>query len=382
MRERAYLAVSLTHFFVDVLNNGRTLLVALIAVSIGLSNAGVGIALLLYNVSAALSQPLFGHLADRFGPRWLVVGGMGWMIFFYTLASVATDWPALVALTIAGFGSGAFHPTGAMVASQTAPAYRTRATAVFFMAGQMGLFAGPVLAGIFLEAFDRPGYLALPLLSLTALASGWRWVGNTTETPAATAVSPAPPAHPVAPGRPERANRAHLIPLVTIILLVSTVNIATLNFVPKLFTEWGLSPGYVGWTAGLFMMGAAFGGVAGGSLADRFSGRLAILAGSLGAILPLYLYIPSGDPWRLLLLLAAGFFMGMPHSVLVIKAQSLMPRRRALASGLILGFMFFSGAVGSYAVGIIADQIGLAIALQYLASLGLLSAATALFLKD
>jgi FSR family fosmidomycin resistance protein-like MFS transporter len=87
-RNRAYLAVSLTHFFVDVLNNSRTLLIAIIAVSIGLTNAEVGIALLLYNIGSSLSQPVFGWLADRFGPRWLVVGGMGWMIGLYSLAAV------------------------------------------------------------------------------------------------------------------------------------------------------------------------------------------------------------------------------------------------------------------------------------------------------
>lgn len=78
-RERPFLAVALTHFFVDVLNNGRNLLVALLAVSLGLTNAQVGLALLIYNVGNALSQPLFGWLADRIGARRLVVGSLGWV---------------------------------------------------------------------------------------------------------------------------------------------------------------------------------------------------------------------------------------------------------------------------------------------------------------
>jgi hypothetical protein len=35
IRNRAYVAVSLTHFFVDVLNNSRTLLVAILALDTG-----------------------------------------------------------------------------------------------------------------------------------------------------------------------------------------------------------------------------------------------------------------------------------------------------------------------------------------------------------
>jgi hypothetical protein len=54
----------------------------------------------------------------------------------------------------------------------------------------------------------------------------------------------------------------------------------------------------------------------------------------------------------------------MPHSVLVIAAQSLIPGRRAFASGLTLGLMFFSGAVGTTVLGIIADEVGLAVALR------------------
>jgi FSR family fosmidomycin resistance protein-like MFS transporter len=80
------------------------------------------------------------------------------------------------------------------------------------------------------------------------------------------------------------------------------------------------------------------------------------------------------------LLLLAGFFGGMPHSVLVIAAQSLLPGRRAFASGLTLGLMFFTGAVGTYLLGVIADEVGLAVALRNAAFLLLLAAVAALVL--
>lgn len=150
-QNKAYVAVALTHFTVDVLNNSRTLLIAILALSLGLSNAQVALVALLYNVGSAVMQPLFGWLADRFGARWLVLGGIGWMILFYGLAALAGDWLALVALTVAGVGSGAFHPTGTMVASQASTTRRTQATAYFFTAGQLGLFLGPVFAGILLQ---------------------------------------------------------------------------------------------------------------------------------------------------------------------------------------------------------------------------------------
>lgn len=379
IRERPFLAVAITHFFVDVLNSSRTLLVAILAVNLGLSNAQVGIALLLYNVGSSLSQPLFGWLADRIGARWLVTGGMGWMMFFYGLAATAGDWPALIALTIAGLGSGAFHPTGTMVASQISDTQRTRATSIFFMSGQLGLFMGPVLTGLLLGVYGRPGYLILPLLSFTAFMSGWQWLVQKTahvhdhihgeEKVVGTAVAVSPPT----------AARQTIL-LAIIVLVGSTVSISATNFAPKLFTEMGLSPGAVGWLSGLFMMGSAIGGVVGGTLGDRVAGKWIIILGTLGSILPVYFYIPAEGVARFVLLLLAGFFAGMPHSILVLMVQSLLPRRRAMASGLALGFMFFSGSVGSYILGIIADGVGLAAALQGTAVLPLIAALAALFL--
>lgn len=381
LKNKAYFAVALTHFCVDVLNNGRTLLVAIMAVELGLTNAQVGLALLIYNLGSSLSQPLFGLLADRIGPRLLVVGGMAWMILLYSAAALVGDGPALAAVTLAGLGSGAFHPPGTKIASEASHDRPTRATALFFTAGQLGLFAGPVLAGVALQAFGRPGYIVLPALALSALIGAWRWVVN--EAPVGESAAEDARLRRRAGARIGRPTPWRtVIPLTIIIMTSSTIGITAINFAPKLFTELGYAPAYVGWTAGLFMLGSAFGGIVGGALGDRTGRRTPILIGTLGAIVPLYYYIPAGDPWRFGLLMLAGFFAGMPHSVLVIAAQSLLPGRRATASGLALGVMFFSGAVGTYLVGVAADRFGLAAALQATILLPLVAAAAAVFLPD
>ena len=105
-RQLDYWSVSITHFFVDFLNSGRNLIVALLALSLGLTNAQVGLTLVVYNVGNALSQPIFGWFADKIGPRWLVLGGIGWMMLFSTITALATDWVALIAITMVGLGSG------------------------------------------------------------------------------------------------------------------------------------------------------------------------------------------------------------------------------------------------------------------------------------
>ncbi len=377
LQHKDYQAVSISHFFVDVLNSSRSLLVAILAVSIGLSNAQVAIALLLYNVGNALTQPFFGRLADRSGPRWLVIGGLGWMIIFFTLAAITPPWTALAALTVAGLGSGAFHPTGTMVASEASHQHRTQATSIFFMAGQIGLFAGPVMAGLLLANFGRSGYIILPALALLGFVSAWKWLFNGPRTqPDSETTTHTTKLHQ----RRSRLFYRQVILLSMIILCMGTVSAAAINFAPKLFTELGFGAAYVGLLSGLFMLGSAVGGVVGGILSDRWNGRGVILLAATASILPILFYIPSEGIGRFILLLTAGFFIGMPHSVLVLMVQGLLPGQRAMASGLALGFMFFSGSLGTLAVGMVADNIGLGSALRLTALLPIIAIAATLLL--
>jgi FSR family fosmidomycin resistance protein-like MFS transporter len=237
-----------------------------------------------------------------------------------------------------------------------------------------------VLAGGLLDSYGRIGYLVLPFLALLAFGSGLRWLSNDVDH---HAVGSHDSSHHSLAEKKTAAQPIHwptALPLMIIIVSSSTIGIAAINFAPKLFTELGFDPAYVGWSAGLFMMGSAIGGIIGGAMGDRFGRKPPILLGFLGAILPLYLYIPAADPWRFLLLLLAGFFAGMPHSILVIMAQSLMPGRRGTASGLILGLMFFSGAIGSLVVGWLGDRIGLGVALQWTAVLPVIAIGATLVL--
>ncbi len=377
LKERSYVAVAFTHFFVDVLNSSRNLLMALLAINLGLTNAQLGINLLIYNIGSSLSQPLFGWLADRIGVRVLVLGGIGWMILFFVLAATLSEWPALIAVTIAGIGSGAFHPTGTKVASETSKEFTGRATAVFFMSGQLGLFVGPVLAGFLLEGYGRPGYLVLPVLALLAFVGGWQWLVRQRTSTSDLATSPTV----VMPRIQASASLIRAAGLLFLIILsYSSVGIGAMTFAPKLFTELGFEPTYVGWLGGLFMLGSAAGGVVGGALADRYSGRWVIFGGLIAAILPIYFYIPIAGIGRFVLLCLAGFFSGMPHSILILRVQSLLPNRKALASGLALGTMFFSGSVGSYVMGLIADGVGLAVTLQGTAVLPLIAGLLTLLL--
>jgi FSR family fosmidomycin resistance protein-like MFS transporter len=61
-------------------------------------------------------------------------------------------------------------------------------------------------------------------------------------------------------------------------------------------------------------------------------------------------------------------------------AQSLVPRGLGLMSGIVLGFTFVAGAVGTGVSGVLADQIGLLPTMYFNAALPLVAAGLAFFL--
>jgi len=80
------------------------------------------------------------------------------------------------------------------------------------------------------------------------------------------------------------------------------------------------------------------------------------------------------SPWLYILIPLAGSFTGATHSIIVVLAQRLIPGGMALASGLILGFMFSSGALGTYLSGYLADSFGLQVVFWLSAGLVLCAA--------
>ena len=375
LRERAFIAAATAHFFVDVLNNSRTVLMPLLALSLGLNNKTYGLMALLYGIGNSLTQPFFGLLADRVGPRWLIAGGLGWMIVFYAIGAAAPENLALIAITLASLGSGAFHPTGTSVAAQARHGQKAQATATFFTVGQMGLFLGPIIAGQLLDEWGRSSYLVLSAAAFLPFLLSWQWLESR------------PWARPTHQSvlSPQSSNlkqgRGRILTVLFILILtLSTVSNATAEFAPKLFTEMGFSPIYVGWLSGIRMLASAIGIMAGGILADRWGDRWPVfLSGAIG-LLPYIFYIPAPEPWRSILLAIAGFTSGLPHSILIVRSQALLPHRQALASGLSLGLMFFCGAVGAWVMGVLADELGLVLVLQGMAGMLLVAAAASYFI--
>lgn len=379
MNIKRLLTVSIGHFAVDVLSSSVAMILTVLAVPFAISNAEIGLGVMLYQLVGSLSQPFFGLLADRLSGRWLGAIGLLWTAFFYALGTYAQDYLFLLAMmTLASLGSGAFHPQGAMVAGAAGNHRASSATAIFFLLGQIGLATGPIIAGIVLQNLGLAGVRTVAVATLPVVALMAVVLHRPIKSQETTKTAP-----PVKGATPSSSVDRRLSVIVAFALLVAlraTVQQAYYGLLPKFFADQGFEPATYGLLVGIFSTTLAIGTLAGGLMGDSMNHRKLLMWSSLLTTPFTYAMLFAGGWAYVILAGVAGFLVGIPHSILVIMAQQLLPRRQGLASGAVLGFMFATGAAGTGLAGYIADFTGMAAALQGVALLPAGAALSAFFL--
>ena len=378
-RDRSFRAVVLGHLIVDLLNAERPLLLAVLSVPLGLTNALIGLVSLLHTTSGSLLQPVFGWLADRIGPRPLVAGGILWMTVSFSLAVVAPGPAALVLLILGGIGSAAFHPAGAMEATRAARAHlelqETTAASYFFLLGQIGFIVAPAVGGPLLDRWGPAGLLALVPF---ALPTGLLASRDVADLPR----DPSPPSTELSPSGTSLKFGFASFAFAAVTALQSWAQTNMVTYLPKYYSDLGFRPSVYGLLAATFMVGTAVGGLTGGWLGDRASRRWIVSLTLVSAGVPLALY-PSLGPtaWGYVLALVSGALTGASWSILIVQGQKLLPGRRGASSGLVMGFAFASGSLGTLLSGIQADRVGFAPVFLWTAAVCVLAGALAHFAR-
>ena len=405
-QEWVFRAMCLGHFIVDFFNTMGPVLLAFISGHVmGLSNTQIGLAVSGYQIAGAFSQPLFGLRADRTGGRWLAAGGVLWTLCLLCVAMLGAAsgqyWAMVVPFVLAAFGSGAFHPIGAMYASITNREKAAHYTSLFFLSGQLGGGSGPLVIGLLLDQFSTRNnsftailgpnlpyhlmehgtlapvlalsLLALPgiVLLLLATPSRVRYLGTQPPRSATVGASAAPLAGSL------------IVYLAVNIALRALANPGSAAFIPRIFQLKGWPASEYGMLSGLFWLSGGIAGVFFARWASRFGSRAVIgLTLILGG--PLMLVLPSAEsvPLAMLMTVLVGALTGGSHSLLVVMAQQLLPARRGFVSGLALGYMFGMGAIGTLLIGTLADRVGVAAAFQMVGLVTVLAGAMALRLPS
>jgi FSR family fosmidomycin resistance protein-like MFS transporter len=346
------LTLMLGHFTVDSYVGVLPVLYPLLIGKFQLSLATVGLVSLAYGGMAAISQPLFGLLADRFGTRFTGLA-LAWTALTFSVIGFVNSFPLLVALAFAsGLGSGAFHPLGALdVRALLAGARRSLGMSIYVTAGTVGVAAGPLIGIVLFHVF---GIRGTGLLVIPGLVTGGYllWRMRRRATAAAGAVRRAA-------ASPQAVPVFALAVVIGVMMSRSwTVNVFQ-AFTPTWYRELGYGPQFYGPLATTLVLASAVGTVGCGSLADRYGRRTVILATLVLTVPAVLLYTLYPGPWAFATAILIGFLAASTAPLLLLMAQQLMASRAGLASGLVMGLGFVTGAIGVPINGAIGDAIGL-----------------------
>jgi MFS transporter, FSR family, fosmidomycin resistance protein len=362
------LLMASAHMMVDGYGNILAPLLPLLITRLDLSLAAAGTMTMLYQLSASVAQVGFGHLADRWRPRLLVMAGPVISVAVLSLVGLSTT-PAMLGaiLVLGGLGGAAFHPPAATLAHQLGGERPGLAMSFYISGGTLGFSLGPLMFAPFAQHI---GIEWTPILALPGLAVVAFFIARVPKIEWA--------AHSSQGLRALRPYAAPLGLLYLIVVLRTMTSIAFATFLPVMLTRRGMSVGGAGAVVAAYLFAGGLGGFFGGPAADRW-GPKTVIAWSLVAATPFLLAAPMLYGAAFVVILAiGGFFLQSTLPVNVIFGQAVAPVSAATVSSLMMGFAWGTGGMTVPLTGFVADRIGIERTLVALALVPLLAAACAL----
>jgi FSR family fosmidomycin resistance protein-like MFS transporter len=357
------------HFISDAYSNLYAPLLPALIPRLGLSLAAAGMMAMLFQLAASLSQLGFGHLADRWRPRVLLVVGPLVSVAVLSLIGTAGTPAALAAiLVVGGLGGAAFHPSAAAVVHRLGGSRRGLAMAIHITGGSVGYSLGPLLFAPFVE---RVGLRWTPLLAIPGLVL------------LGVVLRRMPPLQPfgTAGGGSFGALRPYARPLFLLYLIVAIRTMTSLSFatfIPVLLTGRGWSVSMAGVAVSIYLFAGGIGGFSGGPMADRLGPRRVIVVSLLLSVPFLVVATTLGGWPQIVVLALGGFFLQSTLPVNVTFAHQIAPVSAATVSSLMMGLAWGTGGLTAPLVGAIADRVGIGLTLSVIAYLPLVGAACAL----
>src|SRR5215203_3037598 len=300
------------HMMVDGYGNILAPLLPLLIPRLGLSLAGAGTMTMLFQLSASVAQVAFGHLADRWRPRLLIMAGPVIAVSILSFVGLASSSVMLGAiLVLGGLGGAAFHPPAAALAHRLGGARPGFSMSVYISGGTLVFAFGPLLFAPFAQRFGMHWTPLLMIPGLVVIAFFLKRVPSMDS------------AHKGGGGFGALRPYAKPLGLLYLCVVLRTMtSIAFATYVPIMLTRRGLSVAAAGVIVAAYLFASGLGGFFGGPAADRFGPRR-VIAWSLVLACPFLLAAPWLHGFAFVLVLAiGGFFLQSTLPVNVIFGQA------------------------------------------------------------
>jgi MFS family permease len=352
----------LAHFGHHVVGAMLRPLMPMIRTDLGLSYTQSGFVLSAFAITAGFSQLPAGWLADRFGPRSMVVVGVSGVAVVGLLIGLSHSFVALIAfLVLAAILGGGYHPASvSAISALTQPERRGRALGLHLIGGSSTFWVIPLIAAPIAFTWGwRSSYVALTIPIIILGFALYVLIGRRTQFQ----VNELQTTGGDVPTAPSRIQWRKLAPFLVMTVATGTM-IQSVSGYLSLYAVDGLGVSEV--TAAMIVAitpaVGLFAAPLGGYISDRVGGVPVLTVVSFAAIPLIYLLavVPN-----VLALAAVMFVMGivsytrMPTSEAYLVGNTPLRRRST-----ILGIYFFAGAEVSGlltpVVGTLIDWVGFA----------------------
>ncbi len=367
--------------FVHLLNDSIQAVVPamfpILAESLGFNFTQLGLIAFAVNMTASIMQPLVGTFSDKHPMPKLLPIGLTFSLFGMLGLALAPSYGfILLSVMLLGVGSATFHPEASKVAHMASGTRKGLGQSVFQVGGNAGQSLAPLITALILVPLGQLGAIWFTLVAFLAvmiLVYISKWYGQQLTLNKIKKRNSGEEAPIIG-----KSIKIAFVLLIFLVFIRQFYHAAITNyFAFHLIGTYGMGIDDAQIYIFLFLAAGAVGTFLGGPIADKI-GMKNVLLFSMVAAAPLCIWLPyAGPKLSMVLLTIIGFILLCSFSVSVVYAHQLLPGRIGMVSGMIIGFSFGLGAIGSIVIGWLGDQIGISTTLLYASFLPLLGVLTA-----
>ncbi|MGH9644541.1 MAG: MFS transporter, partial [Terriglobales bacterium] len=343
------------HFLNDLMQSLFTAAYPVFKAGFGLTFGQIGLLSLSYQFAASVLQPLIGSYTDNRPQPYALAFGMAFSMSGLVAMAFAPNYPMLMlGGALLGMGSSIFHPEASRLARLASRGAHGLGLSIFQVGGNAGSALGPLLVAFVILAQGRQSLAGFALMALagmfisTGLARWYIDNGHTTrKVRAAVRLSPL-----------SSRKVGGAIAVLILLMLSKYFYLASFTsyYTFYLMDHFSLPAKDAQLCLFVFLAAVAIGTLAGGPVGDRI-GRKKVIWGSIFGVVPFTLALPYvGLEATVVLSVVIGLVLASAFSAIVVYAQTLIPHRIGMISGLFFGLSFGLGGLGAALLGVLADH--------------------------
>ena len=319
-----------------------------------------GLVISAFNLAYGIGQLPGGWLADRFGPRiMMVVGICGIALAGFFVGLSQNFWMMMIFLALMGVMGGGYHPAApVLISASVERRHQGRALGLHIIGGSASFFLAPMIAAVIASHWGwRGSFITLSVFTMAFDIFFYVVLQRRGAEGGAKQKSATRPQE-----SPEDSFRwRHLTIFIFMSCFAGAIIFSTMSFLPLyLVDRVGFSKETAGAFFALLYSGGFWGGPIGGYLSDRF-GPIPVVLTVLFLAGPVVYLLQFAYSWLgagiLLLTIGMIIYVRMPVSEAYIVAKTRQHNRSA-----ILGIYYFShmegGGVLTPVMGYTIDRLG------------------------